>query len=319
MNTGFAEPEVAEIGDGVLAVVQYDGGWCLSNAGVITGPARTVVVDTMATERRSRRLREIVDRAAEAAATRTTEEGPALAVVNTHHHGDHTFGNAAFAPEATIIAHERTATAMAELGLALLAVWPRADWGDIELTLPTTTYRDAYRFGDDDTRTDDTRTIEVLHVGPAHTPDDSVVHLPDDGILFVGDVVLGGATPFCLMGSVTGSLRAIDRLRALGAETVVPGHGPVGGPELFDVAEEYLHWLQDLAKSGRERELDPLALARTTDLGRFADLRETERLVGNLARVYAELDGAPEGTPLDVPRIFGEMAEYHGGMPPCHA
>jgi len=301
-NNSFAEPEVAQIGDGIFAVIQYDGGWCLSNSGVITTPSRTVVVDTMATERRSRRLREIVDEAAHPEA--------ALAVVNTHHHGDHTFGNGAFAPEATILAHELTVTNMAELGLALKSVWPDADWGDIELTLPTTTYQDAYRFPEG---------VEVLHVGPAHTPDDSVVHLPDDGVLFVGDVVLGGATPFCLMGSVTGSLRAIDRLRALGAETIVPGHGPVGGPELFDVAEEYLLWLQDLAKTGRDRELDPLALARGTDLGRFADLRETERFVGNLARVYAELDGAPEGAPLEVPRIFGEMAEYHGGMPVCHA
>jgi cyclase len=121
------------------------------------------------------------------------------------------------------------------------------------------------------------------------------------------------------MGSITGSLRAIARLRNLGAETVVPGHGPVGGAELFDVAEEYLRWLWDLAVRGRERELEPLALARETDLGRFAGLRENERLVGNLARAYAELDGAAEGTPLDVPTFFGQMAEYHGGLPECHA
>jgi cyclase len=288
----------------VLAVVQDDGGWCLSNSGVVAGARRTVVVDTMATERRSRRLRAIVDAAA---------LGPELAVVNTHHHGDHTFGNGAFAADAKIVAHELTAVHMAELGLALTAVWPDAEWGEVELALPDTTYQDRYRFPDDG------RVVEVLHVGPAHTPDDSVVHLPDDGVLFVGDVVLGGATPFCLMGSISGSLRAIERLRKLGAGTVVPGHGPVGGPELFDVAEDYLRWLSELAIRGRERGLGPLALARETDLGRHAGLRENERLVGNLARAYAELEGVAEGTPLDVPTIFGQMAEYHGGMPVCHA
>lgn len=302
--TRYREPEIVEVADGVLAVVQYDGGWCLSNAGVIAGPARTVVVDTMATERRSRRLRAIVDGVA---------RGTGITVVNTHHHGDHTFGNSVFAPDAQVVAHELTVTHMAELGLALQTVWPAAEWGNLELSLPDTTYRDRY------TMTDAGRVVEVFHVGPAHTPDDSVVHLPEEGVLFVGDVVLGRATPFCLMGSISGSLRAIARLRALGAGTVVPGHGPVGGPELFDVAEDYLRWVQDLALKGREAGLEPLEAARETDLGPFGELGETERLVGNLARAYAELDGAAEGAPLDVPTVFGQMAEYHGGMPACHA
>jgi cyclase len=298
------EPELVEVADGVLAVVQHDGGWCLANAGVIAGSRRTVVVDTMATERRARRLRAIVDAAA---------RGPAMTVVNTHHHGDHTFGNFAFADDATVLAHELTARHMAELGLALQSIWTEAEWGEVRLALPSQTYRTRHVLDDGD------RVIEVFHVGPAHTPDDSVVHLPDEGVLFVGDVVLGGATPFCLMGSISGSLRAIERLRGLGARVLVPGHGPVGGPELLDEAEEYLRWIQRLAAQGVAAGLAPLELARETDLGRFGGLREAERLVGNLARAYAEAAGAAPGAPLDVPKVFGDMVAYHGGMPVCHA
>jgi cyclase len=298
------EPEVVEVATGVLAVVQYDGGWCLANAGVIAGPRSTVVVDTMATERRARRLRAIVDSVA---------RGPGMTVVNTHHHGDHTFGNFVFAEDATVLAHELTAHHMAELGLVLQSIWTEAEWGQVRLALPSQTYQERHVLDDGE------RAVEVLHVGPAHTPDDSVVHLPDEGVLFVGDVVLGGATPFCLMGSVSGSLRAIARLRGLGARVLVPGHGPIGGPELLDEAEDYLRWIQRLAREGADAGLEPLELARESDLGRFGTLRESERLVGNLARAYAEAAGAAEGAPLDVPKVFGDMVAYHGAMPVCHA
>jgi cyclase len=300
----FGEPDLVDIAHGVYAAIQYDGGWCLSNAGIIATPPRTIVVDTTATERRARGLRDLVRRVA---------PNPTLMVVNTHHHGDHTFGNFVFAPDATILAHEQTLEHMSRIGLGLRDFWPDADWGGIELTLPDVTYRDRFAFDGPGPM------VEVVHVGPAHTPDDSVVHLPERRVLFAGDVVMSGATPFCMMGSVTGSLRAIERLRALGAETVVPGHGPPGGPELFDVAEDYLRWIQRTAAAGHAAGLDPLDLARQTDLGEYAELGESERLVGNLARAYLELEGAVPGVPIDVPKVFGQIVEYHGGVPACHA
>jgi cyclase len=130
---------------------------------------------------------------------------------------------------------------------------------------------------------------------------------------------MNGVTPFCPMGSVTGSLRALDRLRALGATTVVPGHGPVGGPEILDANESYLRWLQELADEGTTTGTDPLTLARATDLGPYAELLDPERLLPNLHRAYAEVRGLPEGAPLDIPALFREMTEFHGGPLPCLA
>ena len=65
--------------------------------------------------------------------------GPRV-VVNTHHHGDHVFGNGVFAGQAAIVAHERCRSEMAEAGLGLQGLWPDVDWGVDELTLPTLTF-----------------------------------------------------------------------------------------------------------------------------------------------------------------------------------
>jgi cyclase len=304
---GAPTAEMTEVADGVYAYIQRPGGWCLSNAGVILGPDGAVVVDALATEARARQLHAAVERLA---------PGPARTVVNTHHHGDHTFGNQVFGPAAAIIAHERARQEMADTGLALTGLWPEVEWGDVELKLPTVTFPDrlTLHIGD--------RVAELLHVGPAHTTNDVVVWLPHDRVLMAGDVVLSGCTPFNLMGSISGSLRAVERLRRLGATTVVCGHGPVTGPEVFDETESYLRWVQGVAAEGIDRGISPLAMARQTDLRDFAHLVDPERIVGNLHRAYAELDaaGGPLGRPLDVVAIFGEMIEYNGGeLPTCLA
>lgn len=296
---------VTEVADGVYAYVQGDGGWCLNNAGLVTGAnGQSLLVDTVATERRARNLRDQV--------LRLVPEPP-RALVNTHFHGDHTFGNYLF-PEAVVIAHEQTRAMMDLAGLHLTGLWPDVSWGDLELALPDVTYRDALTLHIGGVR------AELLHLGPAaHTTDDTAVWLPEQRVLFAGDLVMSNAAPFCLMGSVSGSLAAMERLRSLGARTVVPGHGPVGGPELIDANEAYFRWIAALAERGAAAGLTPLELAAEAGEGPFADLLDAERLVPNLHRAYAELAGAAPGAPLDVAALFEEMAGFNGGLPACHA
>ncbi|WP_327286129.1 MBL fold metallo-hydrolase [Streptomyces sp. NBC_01205] len=292
------------MGDGVHAYVQPAGGWCLNNAGILVDGGHSALVDTAATESRARRLRGAVLRLAGRAPR---------ALVNTHFHGDHTYGNFVF-PEALTIGHERTRTMVRAAGLHMAGLWPDVCWGDIEITPPELTFRDRTTLHVGSIR------AELIHIGPAaHTTDDTVVWLPDQGVLFTGDIVMNGVTPFCVMGSVAGSVRALDRLRELGATTVVPGHGPVGGPELLDANAEYLRWVQCLAREGSAAGLTPLELARATGPGPYAELLDTERLLPNLHRGYAEEQGLPEGSPLDIGALFQEMTEFHGRPLECHA
>jgi cyclase len=162
--------------------------------------------------------------------------------------------------------------------------------------------------------------VQLIHPGPAHTAGDSIVHLPDQGIVFTGDLIVNGGTPFMPNGSLRGTLRALDLLRSLDAEIVVPGHGPVTDPSVYDHTEDYLRFVTALATDARSRGRTPLQAAREADLGRYAAWRESERLVANLHRAYAELDGHPEGSPLDTAAVIGEMIEMSGGTSiACHA
>jgi cyclase len=295
---------MTEIADGVYAYFQPAGGWCVNNVGVLAAPDGTVVIDTAATASRTARLRESI---------REIGAGPVRTLVNTHFHGDHTFGNDAFGA-VTIVAHHAARTEMAAAGLGLTNLWPRVDWGEIRLALPTLTFEDRLTVHAGD------RQAELIHVGPAHTTNDVVVWLPGDRVLFAGDVLMSGVAPFVLMGSVSGALRAVDQLRGLGARTIVCGHGPVAGPEVLDETTDYLTWIQRLASAGAAGELSPLEAARQAGLGEFGHLIDSERVVGNLHRAYAEIEGGELGRPLDVGKVFGEMIEYNGGvLPECLA
>lgn len=299
-----AQPTLRQIADGVYAFEQPPGGWCLNNAGLVTGGDKAVLIDTVATESRALRLKAEVER--------IVPGGPDV-LVNTHFHGDHVFGNSHFAPRATIVAGEVTRSDMAESGLGLCNLWPGVEWGETRLVLPDLTFR-----GEITLRTGDL-TVELLQTGPAHTADDTVAWVPERRVLFTGDVAWSGVTPFVLMGSIEGSLRTLERLRALDPEVVVAGHGAVGGPEVLDATEAYLRWVRRLAQDGLRDGFSALETARKADLGEFARLLDGERLVGNLHRAYAELEGLEPGGRIDVGASFMEMVEFHGGLPVCHA
>ncbi|MFF3018284.1 MBL fold metallo-hydrolase [Streptomyces sp. NPDC057939] len=295
---------LVEVAEEVFAYVQPDGGWCLNNAGLITAGGRPLLIDTAATESRAVALK--------SALRQVTPHAPHF-VVNTHPHGDHTFGNRLFAEDAVIIAHEATRAEMDLAGLHLTGLWPDVCWGDLAVELPSLTFRETLTLHLGDIR------AQLMHLGTAHTTNDTVVWLEDQRVLFTGDIAMSGATPFCLTGSLSGSLAVIEKLRALDPRTVVSGHGPVGGVEILDTTADYLRHVQSLAREGLAAGLTPLETAREADLGPFAELLDSERLVPNLHRAYAEARGAAPGHHLDIGELFSEMVDFHGGLPACAA
>ena len=155
----------------------------------------------------------------------------------------------------------------------------------------------------------------------AHTTNDSIVWVPERAVLFAGDLLFHGGTPFLVMGSVLGAIRVCEEVLApLGAATIVPGHGEVAGPGLIDDVLRYLRFLVDVARRGHAAGLGPLEAARETDLGEFAGWLDPERIVGNLHRAYAELDGAAPGARIDIRAAITDMVAYNGGRPlSCYA
>lgn len=297
-----APPRVEEVSDGVFAYIQPDGTWWINNTGFLVGRRGVISVDACSTVRRTRAYLDTI-------ATVTPQ--PVRTLINTHHHGDHTFGNHLFSG-ATIVGHEATRTGILDWGEPRSApFWTEVDWGDVVLEPPFLTYTDAVTLWSDDLR------AEVRHVGlPAHTTNDSIVWLPDRKLLFCGDLLFNGGTPFLVQGSVAGAIRVLeDVVKPLGAETIVPGHGAVTGPALIDDVLGYLRFVQDSARAGRDAGLTPLQTARNLDLGPYADLLDRERIVGNLHRAFAELDGGPLGQRIDVAAALTDMVAYNGGRP----
>ena len=305
MGVAIPEPAIQEVSERVFAYVQLDGSWGPNNAGFIVGDDSALVVDTCFTERWTRAYIEAIKRVTSL---------PLRTLLNTHHHGDHTHGNYLF-PEATIVGHELCRAAILETGLTTVRnpLFQEVDWGELQPRPPSVTFETRLVLHVGDLR------IEATFVGPAHTTNDIVVWIPERGVLFSGDLVFHGGTPFVAMGSVAGSLRALEALRELGAETIVPGHGPVCGPEVIDGQVAYLRFIEKLARQSFDAGVSPLEAARGADLGSFAAWHDRERIVGNLHRAYSEIRGEPLGTQLDFAVIAAEMIEYNGGPVRCLA
>ena len=293
-------PTVEEVSPGIYAYIQPDGTWGINNTGFITGGESVSVVDTCFTEARTRAFLQAI---------RGVTGLPIRTLVNTHHHGDHTHGNYLLAG-ASIVGHELCRQTVIDTGLHTLhPLFPGVTWGDLELAPPFITFQDRLDLYVDDLK------LELHYMGPAHTTNDTVVWIPERRLLFTGDLVFNGGTPFVAMGSIAGSLVALQRLREFGAETIVPGHGPVCGPGVIDSMEDYIRFIQDRARDAFDGNLAPLDAAREIDLGRFRHWHDSERLVGNLHRAYSELRGEPWGTVLDLGPIAGDMVAFNGGQP----
>jgi len=194
--------------------------------GFLVGPPGVVNIDACATERRTRAYLNAIS---------AVTPKPVRTLVNTHHHGDHTFGNHLFST-ATIVAHERTRQELLDFGgpPVTMPFWEPVDWGDIALDPPFLTYTD-----------------EVA--------------------LHLRDLIFNGGTPFLLMGSITGAIDVLKNvLPPLGAATIVPGHGPVCDAAIIDTTLSYPYFLQETAAAGKSAGRRPLEQARITDLGPFA-------------------------------------------------
>lgn len=309
MSWAERETYVEEVTDGVFAFIQPDGSWMVNNTGFVVGSSgRTVLVDTCSTERRTAHFMDEVR-------ARSTAEP--MALINTHHHPDHTYGNY-LAPQRTpVIGQVRCREEVLAAGLEATKVITTPDYGDLQLRPPDITFTDQLTVHLDEIQ------VDLEYVGPAHTSNDVLVWLPEQSVVFAGDLAFAGGQPFLLEGSLAGFPKALDAIRRLDAQALVPGHGPVvrgaAVATLLDDLTAYVEFVARIAAEGRAEGLTPLQVAEQHKDNPYAAWQESERLVGNLHRAYSELSGADLFTRLRVPDVWPEMVSFHGGPIGCKA
>lgn len=304
--------QLTQLTEDVYACLQPDLGLGYSNSGYVDDGGG-LVVDTFWDLPRTAELKRHYAQ---------VRPDPPARLVNTHHNGDHCWGNQVFAELGTeIIGHRLCADyfrreASPELFQNLCATpdedlgqlagfvhgLRRFDFRDIVLTPPTTVI-------DGDTELDlGGRRADLLYVGPAHTAGDVVVHLPDDGVLFTGDVLFNQCTPIGWEGTFANWIGALHRLEALEPAVVVPGHGPVTDVDGLRGMREYLEYVRREADAGYDAGLSPLETAKGIELGPYAGWTEPERLAFQVHRAYRERDGRPWDEPVDVTTVFADVA-----------
>jgi cyclase len=302
-----------EVADGVWAYLQPDGGWGWSNAGLLADDGESLLVDTLFDVRLTAEMLAAMKKVTSAANCIDT-------VVNTHANGDHCYGNALVA-DSEIVASARCAEEMAALPPSAMAALMRAapslgpagdfvarifapfSFEGIESAFPSRTFtgRLDLQVGD--------RTVSLLEVGPAHTAGDVVVHVPDAGIVFTGDILFHGGHPIVWAGPVANWIRACDRILELEPTVVVPGHGPLATPTAVGELKAYFEFLSTEARTRFDDGMSALDAARDIDLASYAAWSEPERVVANIHALYRDF-GA--GTGPELTAVLGEMAALAG-------
>jgi glyoxylase-like metal-dependent hydrolase (beta-lactamase superfamily II) len=151
------------------------------------------------------------------------------------------------------------------------------------------------------------RTVDLVEVGPAHTAGDVIVHLPESGAVFTGDILFIGGTPLIWDGPVQNWLDACDRILDLDCDVIVPGHGPLTDAGGVRDTAGYLRFVRDEATARHRAGLSATEAAWDIDLGAYADWGEAERIALNVDAVYREIDPAHESP--GVLALFTLMAE----------
>jgi cyclase len=290
------ESGVKRLAPNVYAYIQSKGTWYWSNAGFIVGNDYVVVVDSLATVGLTRRFKEEI---------RAITDKPIRYLINTHHHGDHTYGNHVFAG-ATIISHDachRELTETRIMDSALLnAIFPEFDFRGIAATPADITFDRRLTLHVDE------REVRLLHFGPGHTVDDIIVYLPDEGIIFAGDFIFLYSTPLGMEGSFAGWLKNLDAMANLDASVYVPGHGPVCGPEGLKLCRDYLVLVQREARKRFDKGMTVEDVAKDIDLGQFKRWPNRERILPNLERLWREFrDEDPCTSKLNVAEVLSRM------------
>jgi cyclase len=301
-----------DVGNGIWAYIQPDGSWGWSNAGLVVDGDQTLLVDTLFDLKLTAEMLEEMRRSIPAAAHINT-------LFNTHHNGDHTFGNQ-LVEGAEIIATQATFDEMDpahpqlyhsmmvnahQLGRGaefIAELFEPFDFTGVQLRKPDRTFS-----GELEIKVGD-KAVRLIELGPAHTKGDTVALVPEDRVLFTGDLLFHQGTPIAWAGPVSNWVRACDKILAMDVDVIVPGHGPIADKQAVRDMKGYLEFVQDETRKRFEKGMSARDAAFDIPLGRYADWGDAERVVVTVRNLYEEFSG--EHAEPDILALFETMSQF---------
>lgn len=313
---------------GCYAWMVPNGSWGETNIGLIDCNGSSVLIDTCWDLHFTREML--------AGVADIVQRSPIGMVINTHADGDHCWGNQLFADKPIIATHaclqqmhhlKPAAVTALKTGCSVLRHVPFGsvgalgrymgqmfrpyDFRGVRITDPNHGFSGEYPVnvkGVD---------VVVMEVGPGHTDGDAMVYVPDQGVVYAGDIAFVGVTPVMWSGPLDNLLAALRKLLALKADVIVPGHGPLARARDIDNILLYWEVIQEGLYRRFQRDMTPLEAARDVLLGPmfqasiFARWSAPERIVTNAFTLYrhwgARLGNLPG--PLGVMDVLRQQAQ----------
>lgn len=233
---------------------------------------------------------------------RALTDKPIRFAFDTHHHGDHAYGNQVWVENGAVpVAHSGVITAMKKYETGHYGGAPgrwedtakgRPDVAASRLQPPTLLYNKDLIFDDGSQR------VELLHFGTAHTEGDGFAWMPKERILFTGDAAVNGAYNYTGDGNIGDWVRTLEAVVKLEPKIVCPGHGPMGGPEVVEDQLAYFREMRAAVKklvdAGRKPDEVKAAVA-----GIREQLRSNDRIAryiggsleSQIEQTYVEMGG----------------------------
>lgn len=337
--TRFGEPArfregLYRVGSGSYAWMVPNGSWGENNLGLIDCGGESVLVDTCWDLKLTREVL--------AAMTPVTSGAPIGAVINTHSDGDHCWGNQLVADKPIFATHAcirqmrhlqpRVVQALKHGGRALRRLpvggldrfghylsqmFGPYDFAGVRITEP--------REGFSGEKVLRVRGVEIVitEVGPGHTDGDAMVFVPRDGVVYSGDLLFVGSTPVMWSGPCERVVAGLERLLALDARVIVPGHGPLATRSDVQQVIDYWDFLQEALHRCRTSGMTPLEAARSV-LGSsqfrarpFAGWDSPERIVTNAHTIYRHWGAPPRAPPgkIGVLQVLHRQASLAFDLP----
>jgi cyclase len=312
--------KMEQVSTNCFAVLNEKNRVCDANSGLVNAGGG-MVIDTQSDLPHANQMMDLFG---------TVWPAQATHVVNTHEDSDHVFGNQLF-DGAEIIGHRSLPERMrkvaepdelrhmmhaasdpasraqlATLHPGLVAAADQLaedyDFDGVALVPPTTLFDHSMDVVLDDV------PVHILHVGPCHQAGDSIVWLPDERVLFAGDVLFRLCTPMGWVGTYDKWIETLDMIvNDLKPDVIVPGHGPVCGVEGATEMKAYLQYVRNESRDFFDREIGARDAAKRIDLGPYADWLCPERIYLNVERAYREFRGEPFDLPWDQAGTFDDI------------